>query len=636
MRYSGTAEVAYRRDVDGLRALSVLGVVLFHAGFETFRGGFVGVDVFFVISGFLIAEQVIRQLEKGNFSIAQFAMRRGKRILPALYVMMFATIPVAWILSTSDEYLSFSKALIATSFFVSNVLFWRESNYFNDVANNPLLHGWSLSVEIQYYVFFPILILWAFRGGQTILWLLLSLMFLGSLGLSQWGSYAKPTAAFYLLPTRIWEFLIGSAGAIYVSSPNRIRFGIVASEVLVWAGLAAIAFAILTYDSGTPYPGVYAALPTFGALAIIVWSSEALAVNKILGNRILVFIGLLSYSFYLWHQPVFIFAKAAGFSLSQPEIFSALFLISLILAYLSWQFVETPIRQIRAARGAVLVAIFVASSVSLAGIGALGYFKNGNLWRFRDDVTDFYSFRQQANTYVWAAKMRLRRAPFDESKIKILIIGDSGAGDFLNIVLSSRFADALSISSLDVYSECGNIYIERYKLQAYIAPARLKDCFPGDDLMSPESEQLIAAADHVFFASGWSTWELALVQESKRRLIEKFGKKFIFFGQKSVDFSPAAIIKTTRAAQFPTHVAQAAGMVEYNKDFRAVLGDGFIDPYEAFCLADSCRLKSENGQLLIYDGFHLSSVGAAFFAVALDAQLDEIFSRGTRKPYEMR
>ncbi len=636
MRHSDTAEVAYRRDVDGLRALSVLGVVLFHAGFETFRGGFVGVDVFFVISGFLITEQIIRQLEKDDFSIAQFAMRRAKRILPALYVVMFATVPVAWILSTSDEYLNFSKALIATSFFVSNVLFWRESNYFNDVANNPLLHGWSLSVEIQYYVFFPILFLWAYRGGRTVLWLSLLLVFLGSLGLAQWGSYAKPTAAFYLLPTRIWEFLIGSAGAIYVSSPNRIRFGIVASEVIAWAGLSAIAFAILTYDSGTPYPGMYAALPTFGALAIIVWSSEALAINKILGNRILVFIGLLSYGFYLWHQPVFIFAKAAGFSLSRPEIFSALFLISLILAFLSWRFVETPIRRFRAERRVVLVIFFLASSMSLAGIGALGYFKKGNLWRFQDDVTHFYSFRQQANIYVWAEKMRLRRAPFDESKIKVLIVGDSGAGDFLNIVLSSRFADTLSISSLDVYSECGNIYIERYKLEAYIAPARLKACSPGDDLMSPESERLIAAADHVFFASGWSTWELAFVQESKRRLVEKFGGKFIFFGQKSVDFSPAAIIKATRSAQFPSHVAQAAGMVEYNKAFRAALGDGFIDPYEAFCIAESCRLKSDDGHLLIYDGFHLSNAGAAFFAAALDARFNDIFNQGSRARPEIR
>lgn len=335
----------YRREIDGLRALAVLPVILFHAGFETFSGGFVGVDVFFVISGYLITTIILAELEQGNFSIVNFYERRARRILPALFSVMLVCIPFAWFWLLPSNMKDFSQSLVAVSVFASNIFFWRESGYFDTAAElKPLLHTWSLSVEEQYYVLFPLFLMIFWKLGKRWILVTLGLVFVASLAVAQWAAYAKPAAAFYLLPPRGWELLIGAFAAFYLSQANRKDFGKGLSEFGGWLGVALILYAVFAYSKATPFPGFYALVPTLGTVLIILFATKQTAVGKLLGNKAFVGVGLISYSAYLWHQPLFAFARHMALNPPGKIVFFALSVAAVFLGYVSWKYIESPFR----------------------------------------------------------------------------------------------------------------------------------------------------------------------------------------------------------------------------------------------------------------------------------------------------
>jgi peptidoglycan/LPS O-acetylase OafA/YrhL len=292
----------YRREIDGLRALAIIPVILFHAGFQSFSGGFVGVDVFFVISGYLITRIILAELREGKFSIINFYERRARRILPALFLIMFLCLLFAWLWLPPDNMRGFSKSLIAVSMFASNLLFWKESGYFDTAAGlKPLLHTWSLAIEEQYYVLFPLFLVFTWKLGKNWVLTILTAIFMLSLGTAQWSSSAKPIAAFYLLPTRGWELLVGAFVGFYEFTPSRSKFADIGS----WLGLTLILYAILTFDNRTPFPSFYTLIPAVGTALIILFTNDKTAVGKILNHKVFVGIGLISYSLYLWHHPLF-------------------------------------------------------------------------------------------------------------------------------------------------------------------------------------------------------------------------------------------------------------------------------------------------------------------------------------------
>jgi hypothetical protein len=239
----------------------------------------------------------------------------------------------------------FSQSILAASVFSSNLLFWRESDYFDTAAAlKPLLHTWSLAVEEQFYVLFPLFLVFFWKLGKSWIIVTLALVFVSSLIGAQWSAYAKPAAAFYLLPMRIWEFLIGTFSALYLSQSNRKASWKVLNELGGWVGVGLIFYAVFAYDKATPYPGFYTLLPTLGTALIILFATQKNTVGRFLGNNALVGIGLLSYSAYLWHQPLFAFARHRSLSEPSQAHFAFLSLLSLALAYLSWKFVENPFR----------------------------------------------------------------------------------------------------------------------------------------------------------------------------------------------------------------------------------------------------------------------------------------------------
>jgi peptidoglycan/LPS O-acetylase OafA/YrhL len=363
--------IAYRSEIDGLRAIAVMAVILCHAGFTAFKGGFVGVDIFFVISGYLICAIILKELGEGNFSINRFYERRARRILPALFFVMLTCIPfaLAWLLP--EDLKNFSRTLIATSLFSSNIYFWMERNeYFNASSElNPLLHTWSLGVEEQYYLLFPLFLIFFWRLGKFKILAILLIVFICSFYLAHRFSITKPELAFYLLPTRSWELLMGALLAFYFDKSNRSSLNIHLKELGSWIGLSAILFAIIFYDKMTPYPGFYSLIPTIGTSLIIIFATQETFMGKLLGSKFLVGIGLISYSAYLWHQPLFAFARQRALIPLSNLDYAILSIFAFLLAYLSWRFIEIPFKDKKVISNKSLVFFFVGFTIFFLSIG---------------------------------------------------------------------------------------------------------------------------------------------------------------------------------------------------------------------------------------------------------------------------
>lgn len=391
--------IRYRSEIDGLRALAVIPVVLFHAGFSTFGGGYVGVDVFFVISGYLITAILRKDMGEGGFSLAGFYERRARRILPALFLVMLISLPLAWLILLPEGMVEFSKSLIAVSLFGSNFLFWQTSGYFNSATEmKPMIHAWSLSVEEQFYVFFPLFLLIFWRFGKKTLVGLLAVAAAISLGLAQWGVVTKPVFTFYLLPTRAWELLLGALVAFYYTESTIQQRRPWFAEVGSFVGIFLIGFSIFAYDEKTPFPSLYALAPTIGALLVIIFSTSQTWVGRLLGSKPLVWFGLISYSLYLWHQPLFAFARHA--MMDEPSHVFMLLLMGLavVLAYLTWRFVEKPFRDKSCVSLRQVIVASLACSFTLIGFGLTGVHTKGLPYaRYSDDKAAFLvSFENSA------------------------------------------------------------------------------------------------------------------------------------------------------------------------------------------------------------------------------------------------
>lgn len=361
-------KIPYRPEVDGLRALAVVPVILFHAGIAPFSGGFIGVDVFFVISGFLITSLLLNDLRENRFSLLAFYERRARRILPALLLVIALSALAAWFLLPYKELQEFGRSAQSTATFISNVFFWKHTGYFETRAElKPLLHTWSLAVEEQYYIVAPILFWTLWRYARRAIASLLAILLLASLLTAEYGTRHWPDAAFFLPHTRAWELALGSLAALVVIRQGGVR----KHGGLSGLGLLMIMVAIFAYDEQTPFPGLYALLPTLGTALVLIYADKSTWVNQLLSQPPLVKIGLISYSAYLWHQPLFAFVRQLSIKHPSTEIMLALSAASLGLAYLSWRFVEQPLRR----PGNISRPLFLGISVTgLAACFALGAF----------------------------------------------------------------------------------------------------------------------------------------------------------------------------------------------------------------------------------------------------------------------
>lgn len=573
-----------RNDIDGLRAVAVLGVVLHHAGLAALPGGFVGVDVFFVISGFLISRIITDGVADGSFSLAHFYERRARRILPALIPVVALSLIAGYWLLLPDDYENLGQSAVATLFFANNVLLTLTSGYWDLAATfKPLLHTWSLGVEEQFYIAYPLLALLVLRRWPRLFAPMLAGGIAISLLLSVTLSARQPDASFYLIHTRAWELLLGALTAWCLPrapGPERI------ARMLALAGLAMIIGAMVLIDETAPYPGWRALLPCIGTALILRHGAAGGLAQRVLGWGPLVLVGLASYSIYLWHQPLFAFSRAMSVTPPSAGVMAALTLATLIIGTASWRWIEQPFRDARVwplrqflklGIGAVALTSAAALAVSITsglpqrvqgmGLGAGDYAAYNNA-----------AFRFQKNRFD------------DPARPNLLVLGNSMARDMVNVLVESRRFDGFEI----VYRTDANL----------CALSRA----PGT------TRRLIADAQAVIFVASMSAPLHCKTSDAERDAILA-GKAWLLIGPKHFGYNlnawvhvPASQRPAVRAVLLPeTGAANAAYAALVPPDHYVDLLGIMQRRHGGLPLFDA------QGRILSADRIHLTQAGAQFF-----------------------
>jgi peptidoglycan/LPS O-acetylase OafA/YrhL len=497
----------YRPDIDGLRAIAVLPVIAFHLHFDRTPGGYVGVDIFFVISGYLISAILLRDLQASRFSIAGFYERRIRRILPALFAVVLATTVLAYFYLLPADFEDYAKSIIATALSSSNFYFFTQAGYF--VGGGPLLHTWSLAVEEQFYIIFPLLLMCLYRYKRAWLKWGLLLVAILSLVLSSLFEVKFPTANFYMPYTRAWELLVGVLLSIRLFPKINRRF---LREVLAVVGIILILFPIFTYSATTTFPGL-AALPPCIGTAFVIAAGEAgkTVIGNILSLGIFTFIGRISYSLYLWHWPL-LFFNSSGFlifnSLSHRGNVAVYLVVCFTLAYLSWRFIEQPFRfgRLRVPRRSLflttagIIVAFVTVGFSIVALHGMSYrYPPAALaiarWSGEDQDLQYHNFGVGTCFIVFPDSVDHYKADTclhqEAGKKNYLLLGDSHAAALSHAlqtqldgvhILQATTSNCKPFPGQGSRTGCGQLmnyiydqYLQTHKVDALLLTARWKD-----------------------------------------------------------------------------------------------------------------------------------------------------------------
>jgi len=447
---TGLVHPKYRPDIDGLRAVAVLLVVFFHAFPAVLKGGFIGVDVFFVISGFLISTIIFSNLEQERFSLLDFYGRRVKRIFPALSVTLLSCLVLGWFTLLQEEYQQLGKHIVAGAGFISNLVFWRESGYFDNLADTkPLLHLWSLGIEEQFYIFWPVLLSVAWRLRMKLLHIILAGAAL-SFFVNALTFRSNPTANFYAPYTRFWELLLGAFLAhlsLYPPSPTRsLKLGASFWNLLSWSGMFLIITGVAVLNAHSLFPGYWALLPVIGSVFIIAAGRNSWLNRKILSRKEMVYIGLISFPLYLWHWPLLSILRIVQGETPSHLMRIGIVLVSFLLAALTYEYIEKPIR----VQGRIRFKVqkLAALMLSIGGLGLLCFTNDG--WTFRSasrpevrregDIGHVAFHRYPYSKFVLCSPMEIQKEALSwEGSVRcfqskpgqpqIAIVGDSHAED---------------------------------------------------------------------------------------------------------------------------------------------------------------------------------------------------------------
>ena len=438
------SKFVYRPEIDGLRAIAVIPVIFFHAGFSLFSGGFIGVDIFFVISGYLITSLILGELDAGTFTFTSFYERRARRILPALFLVILVCIPFAWMWMTPLELKGFASSVVSVVVFASNIIFWRQSGYFDTATElKPLLHTWSLAVEEQFYIIFPIALLLIWRSGKRASVLSIAAFAIASLVLCEYASRNYPHFNFYWAMTRAWELMAGALCAFINIKPHQTR-----DNALSALGLSVVVGSIFWFDSSIRFPSFYGLLPVAGACLIIAFARRQTFTAWLLSAKPFVAVGLISYSTYLWHQPLFAFFRLYSDVAPTVDKFLVFIGLSLALGWVSWRYVEIPFRRKGVEASAREKRLFVAFT------GIVGFFICASgIALYKMSPKDI------AEPYQFAAHEALQSQWSDCPKFEVVKVGDAvcksyGNGPRLAVVWGDSHATLLAgaVKPVDGYT----------------------------------------------------------------------------------------------------------------------------------------------------------------------------------------
>jgi peptidoglycan/LPS O-acetylase OafA/YrhL len=648
------AAASYRPDIDGLRGIAVLAVVLYH-GFPTrIAGGFVGVDIFFVISGFLISGIIIEASERNKFSFLDFYARRIRRIFPALGLVLFACLSFGWLFLFPDEYQQLGKYVGGGAGFIGNLVTLTEAGYFDTKASlKPLLHLWSLGVEEQFYIVWPTLIYFSYKwrhGPIVFASGILVISFIFNVVVTA----TEPTAAFYLPITRFWELMMGCLLAIFQSrylpliavmrsfkQDELTRAGWnLAEEVVAALGLGLIFAAIIMISANNSFPGFWAVLPTSGAFLLIAIGRTTLIGQWLLGSRPLVYVGLISYPLYLWHWPILSFARILNYEEPSRLVRSICIVGAFLLAELTYRFVERPIRF---GPRKTAKAITVSAVLTCAGSLGVAIFAYGGVpSRFPGEAQLWVRNFQAEETAKGAAHCFIDPGKNAEAftkdcdgstdkRLKIVLWGDSHAAHLVPGLLG--ILEPIGDYSLARYTASGCPPVLKF------VTARIPNCTSINDFVvrkitkiKPTVAILAGRWDLYDGSAGVERINSEMIQTTVKELKSAGVKHIIAIGQMPVwevpppkilarGFRTAVFNRGDQNVRFPMYSKTFLSPStftrndEIGRDFEAA-GATFVDPLSTFCNDDGCMLvvPGTNGEPIEWDeAGHLTAAGAEYF-----------------------
>ncbi len=613
-------------------------VLLFHAGFVTFSGGFAGVDVFFVISGFLITRLIVNEVHTtGTFRFGHFYVRRVRRLFPALLATLWLSFIGAAFLFAPQFLSRIGGALVAALFSVSNIYFWAESGYFDpDAILKPLLHTWSLGVEEQFYLVWPVLVVLAVRNRSG--WIgpacigvsgVASFMFAldmadGRLaildvmyGIGDAARADGPAAVFFLAPFRVFEFAIGAL-CVWLAADRKMPD--LFAEALLAIGLALIALAVLLLDEAATFPSWNALLPCLGAAFVILAGAPPIF-GKVLTNPVAIGLGKISYSLYLVHWPAIVFYRYWTFRPLSAGEGAGLIVVSILLAVPMFHLVERRFRL----RGAeeVRSSAFLRQSalaVIVSGLCWAGLWSsNGWLWRYPEGVREQLSYDVEAlNVYVWKRFLAEERGFDDSGRQKLLVVGDSMAADFVNILGEGGWANSVDLATVPVVDNCKTLFPVSDEYYKTYLPKVEESCRRQHAKNLRRS--IFAEADAIVVAFEWSDASADILDEQLAvlRTLNPSAK---------IAVTARRILTGTGIEFFAHHAGKPdaheirtpyfEGNLAINRKLRALPAVTVIDLLQPLCNEDGCQRVTKEGVLISYDLAHLTPKGAAYLGERL-------------------
>ena len=453
-------KLQYRPEIDALRAIAVVAVIIYHAkiyflGNLIFPGGFLGVDIFFVISGYLISSLIYRELnETKNFSFKNFYERRARRILPALFLVILVSIPFAWKYALPTSFIDYAKSILYSIGFGSNFYFYYSGQLYGAESGllKPLLHTWSLSIEEQYYILFPLLFFVVYNYFKNRIILIVSFIALLSLLFSEFLSEVNASLNFYILFSRAWELLVGTL--VFLLETLRKKKVSIYNNFYILIGLLLIVSSFFLFKDSNGHPNIKSIYPIIGVALVIYFSSAEVFITKLLSNKLIVGVGLISYSLYLWHYPVFAFSRISYFTKNIFD-YGVVALVIFILSVLTYFFIEKPFRSKKKINSKYFLSLLFLVFIFLA-IFSLNVVKNKG-FEYRYPLDGKFSLDNQK----YSEKVRLKKYELgspnfiSKNKVKILIFGNSHGRDFFNMfALNKELFPNYEFSMMDGQVHC--------------------------------------------------------------------------------------------------------------------------------------------------------------------------------------
>ena len=623
----------YRPEIDGLRAVAVISVILFHLDINVFSGGFTGVDIFFVISGYLVTRIVARDINAGTFTFSGFYLRRIRRLVPALVVTVLATLVLSVIILTPQHFERLAKSSIAAIFSFSNIFFSFESGYFDvDAWQKPLLHTWSLSVEEQFYLVWPLFIFICIRifGTPSLKWLVAAL-FVVSLVSSVVITARYPEAAFFITPIRMFEFAAGGIALFLEKNPAQRR----PQQLLPLFGIVTILYCVFTFSSDLYFPGYIAIAPCLGALLVITGSGGSV-VARALSFAPLVYLGKISYSLYLAHWPIIVLYKYV--SLRDINTLDALIITLLTgcMALCLYYFVELKFRYTSALavhkhQPDNFTITLTATTLYIISICAYTILSKGAPVRFQEPVRNLvHNSEKEYNAYTWKNHTALNNHAFvSKEKTRVLVIGDSMAGDFLNILAESDVAGKVELRSIVVLVKCQPVLAaDNSAALSFVQPHNTREC--ATSRQNLRESELLNQADIIFLAGKWAEGALDYINGTVHILEAKTSAEIFIVGNKGLGASSSMIVLKNRFGHKQLTASAAlidkSDITHTNNRMRRIVGENhYIDLMKVVCpSAKACNVLTPEGNPIFYDPIHITADGTRFMAAALDNVLEKI------------